>query len=608
MSTTQFIDAKENAKYSNYLSSYVKKHHGSKHDESKMQGLFKDYLAQINSGTFNPNLSTKGMSKEQLWAYDYAKRVLKEEEKKHKTKYKQVPPPPTPAPEPSKAPKTESNQQTQDSKESKRKSSSKHTQTNFKLPNWDYNGYAQELRLFRKGLTSAVGETGWFYFKIIFHFDETFGLLGNIVHNATTSKYQGNTAIQYLNTRKKLFKDDNLGARAIALEKFVKYLSYINSSTPWFFDKISGLNTVTPQINEFSKEKKIEINCLPDAIDMRLTTLFHLYQFACFDEINMKEIIPENLRKFNMTIIIYHIPIKYQSTNLNTGNKAKSLQDSGNFSNRMSYKMFTFKGCQFDLQSLSGVIPGSLDNSQPFNLGTSAIGIHYDRAFTHLMNEWEQFMVGADGFYYDRSKGIGKDSTDKFNARLSSLISANDGNNMQLIDGLVSRAAISFTEKNKLIGNIYDLDMRTYKEINLYENTSHVFYSNIFDYNVLQFKSLILAKSTIPGRYLPFENTGMGVTAFPNSNSLAQMFNIGTTYRLYNIANSSIARNYISTFDLLVNNKYQSNQLYASNYNITPYRMSLAGIATTYKNAWDNLKIIGANTKNNFKNMFKNIF
>lgn len=607
MSTTQFIDAKENAKYSKYLNSYVKKHHGSSHDEAKMQGLFNDYLAQINSGTFNPKLSTKGMSKEQLWAYDYAKRVLKEEEKKHKTKYKQVPPEPTAAPEPSNPPKTESNEKSNDSKEKKYKLAPKHTQNNFKLPNWDYNGYAQELRLFRKGLTSAVGEMGWFYFKIIFHFDETFGLLGNIVHNATTAKYQGNTAIQYLNSRKNLFKDDNLGARAIALEKFVKYLSYINSSTPWFFDKISGLNTITPQINEFSKEKKIEINCLPDAIDMRLTTLFHLYQFACFDEVNMKEIIPENLRKFNMTIVIYHIPIKYHSTNLASGSRAKSLQDSGNFSNRMSYKMFTFKGCQFDLASLAGVIPGSLDNSQPFNLGTNTIGIHYDRVFTHLMNEWEQFMVGADGFYYDRANDIGTDATDKFNARLSTLISAND-TNMQLIDGLVSRAAVSFIGKDKLIGNIYDLDIRKYKAYNLYENTSRVFYSNIYNYHTLQFKSLILAKSTIPGRYLPFQTTGMGVSQFPNSNSLAQMFNTGTTYRLYNIANSSISRNYISTFDLLINNKYQSEQLYASNFHIEPYRISLAGIATTYKYAWDNIKVIGANIKSNLKNTFKNIF
>ena len=50
----------------------------------------------------------------------------------------------------------------------------------------------------------------------------------------------------------------------------------------------------------------------------------------------MKEIIPENLRKFNMTVILYHVPIKYYSTQLPMID-AKSIHGNGTgFSNRMS--------------------------------------------------------------------------------------------------------------------------------------------------------------------------------------------------------------------------------------------------------------------------------
>ena len=78
--------------------------------------------------------------------------------------------------------------------------------------------------------------------------------------------------------------------RMRALIKFVKTLSYINCNAPWFFKSIKGLDKAgNPVVNEFSKEKNIEIECNVDAIDMRLSTLLDLYRFVCYDDFSNKE-------------------------------------------------------------------------------------------------------------------------------------------------------------------------------------------------------------------------------------------------------------------------------------------------------------------------------
>ena len=382
---------------------------------------------------------------------------------------------------------------------------------NFKIPNWDYLGYVQEMQQFKKGLTSITGEPGWFYFKIIFHFDDTFGLLGNIIHNSITETHRGNTAIQYLTSRAGRFKKDNLKSRAIALEKFVKYLSFINSTTPWFFDKVSGLDKAILKPTELTTEKTIEISCLEDAVDMRLTTLFHLYQYVCYDEIQQKEIVPENLRKFNMSIALYHVPIRLFHTNnvsKKGTDKAKFINDTPNdFANKMSYKLFTFRGCEFDLESIGSIIPSSVDNSKPFNLGKSTIKIKYDRCFTHLMNEWEQFMLGPEGIYYDPTQLKIGNSTDQVN-RLNNIINSindettlkNSSSSPKIIASIVGENFVRYAAPDHKLGNIYNLNIAKLKAEDLYDRTSGIYLSNLFDYNPVLFRGLVIQKNVDPSK------------------------------------------------------------------------------------------------------------
>lgn len=503
--------------------------------------------------------------------------------------------------------------------------------TNFRLPQWGYEDFVNELDNFRKGVTSITGEPGWFYFKIFFHFDDCYGLLGTVLNNTDENKNQ-NTAYNFLRKRRNApwYKSVNMGARTVMLERFVKYLSFINSTTPWFFDKVSGLDKAIMKPTELTNEKSIEISCLEDAIDMRLTTLFHLYQYVCYDEIQQKEIVPENLRKFNMSIALYHVPIRLFHTNnisQKGTDKAKSINDEPNdFANKMSYKLFTFKGCEFDLESIGSVIPGSIDNAKPFNLGKSRIKIKYDRCFTHLMNEWEQFMLGPEGIYYDPTQLNIGNSTDQTN-RLNNIINAiNDeatlknssSTTSKIIASIVGENFVRYAAPNHKLGNIYNFDIAKLKAEDLNTRTSGIYLSNLFDYNPVLFRGLVIQKNVDPSKQvlltgitqtkygtfsipLNWAKLGVGEHGYrrlPDMKDLNSILNRGHERYIYNkiwyysstLNGDAGTEDFYSVYKLMEHGKWQLRNKWGTLYAYPDYKTSLRYIVDNYVYAWKNIK------------------
>jgi len=201
----------------------------------------------------------------------------------------------------------------------------------------------------------------------------------------------------------------------LALYKFGSTLRSLQTETPWFFKGVNGLDKLNSQfLTNIGKQQMLEIVCNTESVDMRLGTLLDLYKYACYDYANCKEIIPINLRKFDMSIITYHMPLKLYNTHIiqsNQRNKKdrKNIESKTmypttgeiNFSNVMSYKMYTFKNCEFDTETLDSYTPSSLSNETAFNMGGNTLKIKYDRVYEHRMNEWGQFMMGDTGFYYN---------------------------------------------------------------------------------------------------------------------------------------------------------------------------------------------------------------
>lgn len=114
-----------------------------------------------------------------------------------------------------------------------------------------------------------------------------------------------NTALHYLKMRGEY-------ERANYLYRFQKLLQKISSETPWYFQSLEGLDEAWKRMNEVDdykaalpNDRKITINTLDETIDFRLTALIDLYRKACFDFSNRREIVPRNLRRFNMSIFVY---------------------------------------------------------------------------------------------------------------------------------------------------------------------------------------------------------------------------------------------------------------------------------------------------------------
>lgn len=295
----------------------------------------------------------------------------------------------------------------------------------FKVPDWGYQDFIRERTSWQKGFDSATGEPGWFYFKVFFRFDTNSGLLGELLgeENITTgnvsnapngddNNYKHDSAIRYLYINQGHYSKIDIAGRMIALKRFASILSFINGHAPWFFDSIGGLDKATvPDITHPFKDRTLELGFKEDAVDMRITNLIDLYKYAAFDYVDMKEIIPENLRRFDMTVVLFHTPLRWYHTGMQTMRRGTFQYKSfaaDDFDDRMSYKMYTFKGCEFVTESLGNVYPSDVSNKEPFNLGNAKISINYKRVYQHTFNEWGRFMIGDDGVYYDSPKGVSK--------------------------------------------------------------------------------------------------------------------------------------------------------------------------------------------------------
>ena len=307
----------------------------------------------------------------------------------------------------------------------------------FYLPRYGVEEYINDRTIWQKQLYTIGGEQGWFYFKVFFNFNTNYGLLGGLLSEKNKAVYAKHSAIAYLASIENRYKQEQIPHRMLALYKFGSTLKAIQSETPWIIKGINGLDQINgANIIDFGKLKSVELVMNNETTDMRIGTLLDLYKYACYDSINCKEIIPANLRKFEMTVLCFHVPIKgYQTkiysdatSTIVTTETAKTKKDGTvktktsktrgdtieakttylrktdktiDPSNMMSFKMFSFRNCEISTETLDGTISGSLSNENAFALGGQNVKITYERVFEHRMNEWGEFFMGDNGFLYN---------------------------------------------------------------------------------------------------------------------------------------------------------------------------------------------------------------
>ena len=175
--------------------------------------------------------------------------------------------------------------------------------------------------------------------------------------------------------------------RLKALDDFIATLKKINKEMPWYWQSLSGLETIQ-QLNDVEGYwgGDIKIDTL-ESINLTVSGLMHLYRTAVFDEVNWKYILPTNLRKFRVWAYVTEVrPIKNMtkiagpSFSLNTGLDASiGIENSNaNISGEDSrpYFMFELGGCTFDIKS--GTLPFSDLKKSPEGFASNDISFNYE--------------------------------------------------------------------------------------------------------------------------------------------------------------------------------------------------------------------------------------
>ena len=347
-----------------------------------------------------------------------------------------------------------------------------------------YSNIFKDRELFRKSGTKSGSDfnytdtPGTKYFKIFFYFmngdsekkdENSGGLLAPTWLRPVkeTDLYQYNSAWSYL---KMNCEDD----RANRLENFVNLLSNISAESPWYFSEISGIDTALERKvseKDFKIEetrKKISIKCLSDPYDDRISTLLDLYRAIVWDWQSKREIVPSNLRKFDMGIFIYNDPIVpfHKMSGGILSDIFKSYEYAGigetNSEYKTSYKYIEFHNCEFDYDSSKSGL-STLTNKEGI-MPEYNIDIFFDDCYETRYNEFLLQEIG-DCIMQDTSSFIQDPSLDIipfYNEGLEKRLNFFDKGFLANLVGQVANVGVDAAKglvNRALLGNLYTFSL-----------------------------------------------------------------------------------------------------------------------------------------------------
>ena len=341
---------------------------------------------------------------------------------------------------------------------------------------------------FRKAGANSGSEFNLFdtpghkYFKLFFYFNngDVGGNYNPMSNNGLlaptwlidgvndTNYYMYNSAWSYL-------KMNNEDERADLLVDFVNLLSNISSESPWYFSEVTGLDSAMDRksvgIEYFIVDPtrpKISIKCLPDAYDDRIGSLLDLYRSIVWSWATKREIVPANLRKFDMGILIFDTPNSpFHKLDKLIVDEFAQIGDYDPKKYTTSYKYIELHNCEIDYNS-SKILYASLNNKEG-NSVEYTIDIHFDDCYETRYNEFSLKKFG-DLIEYDmlnglqiskyeyKSQGIDKQQRDKLQDRINGYDKGFMGN---AINQLVSTGVDKVTSlvERAILGNLYTFSL-----------------------------------------------------------------------------------------------------------------------------------------------------
>lgn len=192
-------------------------------------------------------------------------------------------------------------------------------------------------------------------FKMFFHFDAPNGLFADETYP--------NSALAYL-------KRIGQTQRYNLLKRFINTLSEINSLTPYVFQSIDGISELwTQPFSDVLTNKQINIQTL-EMIDMRLASLTVMYRTIVFDNERKCYVVPENLRKFSMSIYVHDMRV-FNELDKNNARflKTESNQDV----TKLNHIMFDLGYCEFNINSGAEFLSTVSRNNNEANINNLTI-------------------------------------------------------------------------------------------------------------------------------------------------------------------------------------------------------------------------------------------
>ena len=303
-------------------------------------------------------------------------------------------------------------------------------------------GDVQRFRRLDRGGFNITDNPDLRFFKLLFYFyndDESdntridwfnggsSGLLAPtwLENPSQDDYYKYNSAWAYL-------KNNYEEERAVALKEFITLLSQISTQSPWYFKEVSGVDEALTREKWVvgDERKKISIKCLNDSVDRRIESLLSLYRSIVWSHSRKCEVLPANLRKFDMGLFVFSglvNGVTHSKTIQDPSNDIKvedilkrggtlenfnwkTMGDTNSPTSNAPYKYIEFHNCEISMDSLKsgfGTISNESGMEQEFT-----IDIYFDDCYE---NEYNPYLLEyfGDFFMWDLwTAGARKDDGD----------------------------------------------------------------------------------------------------------------------------------------------------------------------------------------------------
>lgn len=197
--------------------------------------------------------------------------------------------------------------------------------------------------------------------------------------------------------------------RAQMFKRFVENFNYLIYRFPYYLTEMSGLSDIYKVQPGVAFQQRTLIFKAVESIDLFISSMAHDYIFSVYDFDNMKEIVPDNLLKFDLYINLMEFRKfrtfiseydKRQDLAILSGKQHYLDEDGLLYLNRhLGYHMIKFKGCKFlfdatNIEQISNSAPKMLENKFSILTGKMDLNLTNLKPFTKYLDPQLQNKYG----------------------------------------------------------------------------------------------------------------------------------------------------------------------------------------------------------------------